>query len=253
MQLLVLRPALFYEHLLLPPVRDNVWSATNSPKHKVVYCLVCWWCSHPHSSPAQCPPNADHVHSRPQIGCTEYGFRLSPNPYSGVQVQQRPQSASMGNRYTGDTIGILEASMNSGEFVMRQLGGIQNQYSNPQSLCLLPLNGPSTPSNSMIPPSISSPAAQTEYRPVLKVLNASPGDKCQSAVSNVQKNQPMTMPKLADLDQKPKLKSITSSTMKRGRHISSAEKPFVCTTCGKGYKYLCNYRSHCKIHSLVVC
>ena len=46
-----------------------------------------------------------------------------------------------------------------------------------------------------------------------------------------------------------KTKTITRSTMKRGRHISSSEKLFVCKECGKGYKYLCNFRSHCKIHT----
>eukprot|EP00484_Ammonia_sp_Unknown_P008624 CAMPEP_0197076432 /NCGR_PEP_ID=MMETSP1384-20130603/212113_1 /TAXON_ID=29189 /ORGANISM="Ammonia sp." /LENGTH=795 /DNA_ID=CAMNT_0042515289 /DNA_START=181 /DNA_END=2568 /DNA_ORIENTATION=+ len=45
------------------------------------------------------------------------------------------------------------------------------------------------------------------------------------------------------------VKTITRATMKRGRHIASSEKPFICETCGKGYKYLCNYRSHCKIHT----
>ena len=50
-------------------------------------------------------------------------------------------------------------------------------------------------------------------------------------------------------DGKKQIKTITRSTMKRGRHISDSEKPFVCQECGKGYKYLCNYRSHCKIHT----
>eukprot|EP01083_Nonionella_stella_P096141 270175_1 len=45
------------------------------------------------------------------------------------------------------------------------------------------------------------------------------------------------------------IKTITRSTMKRGRHISDTEKPFVCGICGKGYKYLCNYRSHAIIHT----
>eukprot|EP01084_Bolivina_argentea_P314947 545559_1 len=44
-------------------------------------------------------------------------------------------------------------------------------------------------------------------------------------------------------------KTITQETMKRGRHIPSNQKPFICKICGKGYKYLCNYRSHCKIHT----
>ena len=197
-------------------------------------------CRHSHASSAV--PSC-HLNAPRCAPSAEYGFRLSPNPQP-----QRPQCG-----YTGDAIGILEASMNTGgQFVVRQLDGIQDHGNNHNSLCLLPLNGASSASNAMIPPSISAPDSQSKYQ-VLNILNAASSGNGQTTLSNEQKNQTVTMPKLADLDQKPKLKSITHSTMKRGWHISSDQKPFVCATCGKGYKYLCNYRSHCKIHSLVVC
>merc|ERR1719229_1361288 len=101
----------------------------------------------------------------------------------------------------------------------------------------------------MIPPPLSGSTMHSEHQVALNILNAvTPGNN-QTTINNAQKNQSLTIPKLPIPDQKPKLKSITHSTMKRGRHISKAEKPFVCTTCNKGYKYLCNYRSHCKIHT----
>ena len=34
-----------------------------------------------------------------------------------------------------------------------------------------------------------------------------------------------------------------------GRRVSADEKLFKCEICGKAYKYLCNYRSHSKIHT----
>jgi len=95
--------------------------------------------------------------------------------------------------------------------------------------------------NTMLPPSVPPADGQSGYQ-VLNILNA-------ASSGNGQKNQSVTMPKMTDLDQKPKAKLITHKTMKRGRHIPPDQKPFICAACGKGYKYLCNYRSHCKIHT----
>jgi len=143
--------------------------------------------------------------------------------------------------------GIFESmsTMNAGQLVVGQLDRVQDSST---SICLLPLNRPSAAINTMIPPSVSSSDGQSGYQ-VLNIFNAASSGNGQTAISNEQKNQSLTMVKLTDSEQEPKVKLITHKTMKRGRHIPSAEKPFVCTTCGKGYKYLCNYRSHCKIHT----
>eukprot|EP01084_Bolivina_argentea_P275776 470401_1 len=124
----------------------------------------------------------------------------------------------------GNTIGILDEYMN----VITNNGAINIMRP------MVPMGVTSIPT---LPPIVNVPKQYTSN------LKSDIHIQCQNKINTVSVSG---INKQIDIKQH---KTITQETMKRGRHIPSNEKPFICKICGKGYKYLCNHRSHCKIHT----
>eukprot|EP01084_Bolivina_argentea_P090955 163804_1 len=171
--------------------------------------------------------------------CNTMNAPMAPRSNNNCNWNNKNTTTRMNGEYVynanGDVIGVLEGCSN----IITNHNG---QYNTMRPLVLPPID------NNAMPPVLDNNNANSFT--VLDIHH--PKLHLQAQQNTTNKSVAKATKTEANITVKgavKQVKTITRSTMKRGRHISSAEKPFVCETCGKGYKYLCNYRSHCKIHT----